>query len=358
MTSKKIFAVYALLLFPQMSLALEKNLKAGLAGNAIDDRQAEVRVFRFLAELQLEQEFAPNLTGKIGVGVKLETGSNNSLILDEYAPKREWSLIEGYLNWQGPASLVLRLGAINQGELNSPLLVDNSAFLGLVEEFSLWESSVHRLYFLAQQSIPNNRSLSRRMGSVEEGTPTFFHETLGFDLNHPRFKIALLAGRFRFSELSTQVAYNSQFMGNSVAGNSPLLTKFLYPFEGYNLSLEQEINFTPTWGGILAGQYLYNKRAPQYRNLGHRIRFGVRFREWRFFLENFKNESDTSPGHYNDKFYGHNNRRGKLVGVVGLFAESKLDFSLRYGRRVVIDSLPYQSNGSFFSFKIKKPLNF
>ncbi len=332
----------------------------GFGGTYIDDQQVEARVFGLSAHLHLDQTFTSQLTGRLSAGASLETGSNNSLVLDEYAPERQWILNEGFLAWKPFSFFHLKAGAINQSDYKSPLLVGSSTFLSIIEEFHFKRASnsYFQFYLKAQQSIPNNQNLAQRIGTVQEGTPTFYLETVGVSFQNSSVDWRVEASHFAYNKLSNGVAYRSQFMGNSINPNSQLAAKFLYQFRGYNLSFHSNVDLNSFLGLEFKGQYLYNDKAPDGRNLGFIGSIGTRLGLWTPFFEQFRNESDTSPGYYNSKLYGHNNKKGMRLGVQYHNPQSNLGFTTFYGIHKLLKPNLYQSDTKLFAFSINQDLDF
>ena len=330
----------------------------GFAGNYVDDKQVEARIFGVKANLYIDQKFSETVSGKLGAGASLETGSNNSLVIDEYAPERKWILKEGYLNWAPFNFLNLKAGAINQKVYNSPLLLTRTAFLAAEEKLTLELSEEHIFYLRMQQAIPNNQNLASRIGTVDEGTPAFYAETVGMDLQGDILAVKAEVSQWAFNKLSNGVAYSSRFSGNTITGSGQLNSAFAYKFKGYNVLIDSSFNFTDLIGFKFVGQYLYNDKAPDNRNTGRIVQLGLRLGDYTFIGENFENQSDSSPAYYNSKTYGHNNKEGNRFGLEGDFEEDKLGFKLWYLKMSPITNNIFQSDTTVFYASIKKELDF
>lgn len=286
-----------------------------LGGDYVDNKQVEARVFGVSGFLGVKADITDTLQLKIKAGATLEVGSNNSFIIDEYAPRRQWRLRDAHFKWSPFDFLSVKAGAVNQGDYNSPLLLTSSAFLALQEKLSINFSENHSFYVRAEQAIPNNFNLTQRIGIVEDGTPSFLIESVGLDLKGDILSLFLEGGMWSFNSLSTGAAYQSQFLGNSVSGGGQLNSDFLYSFSGYNFAGGMEAYISDDIGVEFKGQYLYNDKAPEERNKGQLFKAGVILGKFRPSFTFFRNESDSSVGFYNSALFSHNNHEGTILAV-------------------------------------------
>lgn len=295
------------------NMTIVPHLKLG--GDYVDNKQVEARVFALDAYINLNIPWSETVELQVKAGAALETGSNNSFIIDEYAPRRQWSLYEAFVSYTPFQFLDFKVGAVNQGEFDSPLLVTKTAYLSAMEVLNIPFSENHKVYLKLQQAIPNNLNLTQRIGVLESGTPTYMTQTIGADLNGDLFALKLEGTRFEYQDLSTGVAFQSQFLGNSIRGGSALNSAFIYGFKGYNLA--GRVRFIPfdSIGLEFSGQYLFNDKAPEQRNTGTLLTGGVLIGNWTVEAQIFENQSDSSPGFYNSNFYSHNNHEGGALGL-------------------------------------------
>lgn len=276
----------------------------------VDNKQVEARVFGLTGYLDMKTTFSESLELDVSIGATTEVGSNNSFILDEYAPRRQWRLKRAFIKWSPFSFFSTKLGAINQRDYDAPLLLTRTAFMGAQEEINIQFSEDHRLFFRLQQSIPNNLNLTQRIGIVEDGTPRFLMETVGLELKGNVLALRVQGGLWRYDSLSTGAAYQSQFVGNSISGGSQLNSEFLYKFAGFTNSAVLRIHFSDDFGLKFSGQFLYNDKAPEERNKGQFLKSSLILGNWQPSFMVFRNESDSSPAFYNSSFFSHNNHEG------------------------------------------------
>lgn len=298
---------------------------ASLEAISVDDLQTEARVVSFSMFADIKQTVLPKLEASVIAGGVLETGSNESLFVDEFKPRQDLVLKEASLSYSPLEALRLEAGALNQGRYESPLLLTDTAFVS-AKETLLFKFSDYSFGFFLSQAVPSNHFLTNRLGSVDEGAPSLLIEGITMHLAGDLmfFKTQLM--RYKFNNLSSNVAYNSQFLGNSTRGSSPSTTAFLYDFEGYNAVIEIGFNIGEDSSVLFKGEYLYNDKAPDGRNTGYLGALTLEINQFSITGEYFKNESDSSPAFYNSSTYGHNDRDG--FGVALAWSISKEATSL------------------------------
>ena len=70
-----------------------------LGGYYVDNKQVEARVFGVTGLITADSKITDSLKVNIKAGATLEVGSNNSFIVDEYEPRRQWRLKDAYLQY-------------------------------------------------------------------------------------------------------------------------------------------------------------------------------------------------------------------------------------------------------------------
>lgn len=288
---------------------IQKSYRPYTYAATMDDNQTEARIMGFGLDGRYSYKLFEEVEFNVQAGILLETGSNNSLNLKEYEPNQEINLWQGTLDIK-LSYLEIKTGAISQSYLDSPLLAGDAVFLGIREKISFGQDI--NVFFSSQQSIPYNQTLNRRSGGIEEGTPTFFYHEAGLILSSTDNYFEIKCGLYKFNNLSSEVANQSRYMGNSITGTGSL-SRFVYDFEGTNLSTNMELGKNNIVGLNIYGQYLFNDQAPDSSNSGFLLRGLLIYEDFEFGGEIFENGANTSPGYYNSKRYGHNAREGQSV---------------------------------------------
>ena len=233
----------------------------------MDNDQASARVFATGVDLNYQFRVSKSLTSLIRGGALLETGSNNSLNLKEFAPEKELVLYEAKLRFQPDfiPFLELDLGSLSLNRYSSPLLLGQSVFMGLNEKLILGLD--YNLQLEAIQAIPNNQTLASRSGGIEEGTPSFLMERVSVNLGGDLIAFTISASHFKFNNLSGGVANQSRYMGNDISGSAQT-SYFIYDFEGYNSTLNLRLNQSSFFKINIVAEYLFNDKAPDGQNSG------------------------------------------------------------------------------------------
>jgi hypothetical protein len=314
--NRHILLTTALLLASSIAMAVELKLdnfkySLGMSGDYVESENVKARVLSFNVGAMIKDKITPELSYHIFLTGNFENGSNKATgFTGEFEPNQAVNLREGGLIYRPWNFLRFEVGAINQNQYMSPLLVWNNAFAGASQKVS-WGS----FYLKAQEAIPNNNTLSRRIGGINEGTPMFLIGTLGVKHIAPGYSIKAEVSRFSFKDLSSQVARISQDFGNSVTGTGES-ARFLYAFAGTNVSSELGWHIGEGWITTVAGQYLFNEKAANGRNTGYFGEVGFGKKALLFKAGAFKNESDTAPAFYNSRMMGHNNVNGSIFSIM------------------------------------------
>lgn len=305
----------------------------GTSSEVVEAVDQRARVFGLNINVLAEDKLSDELTLFVDFTASFQRGSNETLgEVAEFAPNDNLNINAGGLKYTPFNFLKLTAGALDQSEYNSPLLVGGTTFAGVQEKIT-WSF----LYLQAQQSIPQNNRLTQRTGTVEDSTPYFGMETLGIKMGNKRTIFKTEASHYLYRDLSANIASASREFGNSTNNESGDAVDFLYEFEGTNVSAHFEHIFLNGLRVLSSGQYLYNDKAPEERNRGQLAKLGLGNKNYLVYGETFENQSDTSPGFYNSKYYGHNNMKGSSAGIA--FKDKTYTFEIKYTKTQVIEDL-------------------
>lgn len=307
-----------------------------------DSRFVQARIWSLRPQLKARYKLMDSLVFRTELEGYFESGSNDSLYIDEYRPRREIFLNEGKFTWRPFQSIKFSFGAINQESFDSPLFLTETAFAGAKESFQFLLADI-KVTVSAQQTIANNQNLSARLNSVDEGTPKFYSETIEANYESSQFEFKLAYSLYRFNNLSRAVAHESRFLGNSVSGTGQDNATFLYQYEGHNTYARLQfkvmgLNFH------LSGHYTHNNESPNNRADALWMMAGLGIQRYFIFIENFESESDVVPAYYNSKFYGHNNYKGNTIGFFFKTEKSKLSLNARYIKATLLQPSLYQDD--------------
>ena len=303
--------------------------------------------FNLLGKYQILEE--NTLTANLDASVILEAGSFETLNINDFRPIQGLTIQNATVDYKLQGYLNFSFGAINQKDLLSPLLLTNTAFVGGRQKFNLGHFS-----FQIQELIPNNQSLSHRYGEIEETKPTFLIGTFLYRLRDSAIQIDANFSFFKYSDLSSQVAYESNFLGNSITGNSTENAIFLYKFSGYNLVANITLTVDTSTYITFKSQYLFNNEAPDSRNKGILGALSLKHNSYQFGATYFKNESDSSISFYNDKFFGHNNVQGVAIDITKHFPAQDFEVNFKYVTNKPIKNEIYKSSTNIILINLVK----
>lgn len=291
--------------------AYKWNVNFDLAVNAqyVEGQTQQARNFGIAPAANVNVQLFENLSFKARASALLETGSYKGTLLDEFKPDQQVVLNHAYFHYLPWQSMQTQLGAIPMKGWTPDMLISSTRFLGAnaIQKISLWADAALELKALA--AIPTNQELTNRLGTVSEGTPSYWQAGVGLDLPGDILGINAQAFAWGYSDITNNVAYQSSFMGNQTTGFGSNNTRLAYAFKGFTGVLD----FNGQLGGIkygIGGDYIFNDGAPDSRNQAMRSRATLGFGAHKNIFSWFKIESDAAIGYYNSSILGHTNRDG------------------------------------------------
>ncbi len=323
------------------SIQLESKMRV----RVVESDNLKSRVFGYIFGIKVRDKVNKETALFFDGMMSLETGSNNEVSSQsEFSPVDTVDLNEGGIMYSPFSFFSTRVGALNQKIFQSDLFITQVAFAGIEETISF-----RNIYLRAMQAIPSNNQLSKRVGTVDQGTPFLSTVTFGLTWDHDFFFQGELTG-FAFKDLSSGTADASRTFGNSIQGTGNA-SRFAYEFSGQNTMVKMGYRISRHEFGA-KGQYTYNDKAPEKRNKAFLVKLYYKFDKFKFGLESFKSESDASPSFYNSKWYGHNNREG--MGYFFNYKHETFKFELAYRKANEIDENASQYDQSFFTLFLNK----
>lgn len=330
----------------------------GLSGDHVSGKLNEARTFGLSTGINFQQSIYSNFDLDINGGLSLETGSSETVYgVGAFKPTNTLFLGHAELIYRPFALTTLKAGAINQKYHDNPLFITSTPFIGVREIFSYKIANwTIELDFL--QSIPSNHTLSRRLGSVSEGSARFFNEKLRVKGEGNVASLEASIGHFAFDQLSSSVAYESRLLGNTVSGFKNLNNKFKYSFVGWNGDLAVDLKTTPGITLTLESAWHLNSNAPDGKNLGYKVGPSVSWetsnRVFQLGVETFENQSDSTVAYYSSKSYGHVNRKGNAFSFNVNDNTTELSYGLKAVQADPIEIDPLQSEERILSIFLRK----
>ena len=328
-----------------------------LRSSAVDDSFEQSKIFGTAINLNATHRIDDSLSASLLAGFILESGSSQTFFSPEYKPQRELILSEAALEWKPLTNSSLKLGAINQNFHDSPLLFCNVSFPALKQQ---WRNTFKnfRLELTAEQAIPTADTATLTPVPTT-ATPFYELERIEGDFTFNNLGLDLRGSHFAFYDLPSNVANQSRFQGNSVAGVGDMGAQYLYTFSGIESGARLHWKAPAGVQATLGGDLILNLNAPSGNNRGLRafieaaIPVGKRT-SLTPGIALFRNESDSSPGFYNSGFLAHNNRQGAALTARADIKSSALQIEGQFVKSNVINESPFQADFTGFFLVLRK----
>ena len=208
------------------------------------------------------------------------------------------------------------------------------------------------------QSIPSNHTLSRRLGSVNEGSSRFFNEKVRVKGEGNVASLEASLGHFAFDQLSSSVAYESRLLGNTVNGFKNINNKFKYSFVGWNGDFSVDLKSIPGITMTLDSVWHLNTNAPNGKNLGYKagpsIAWELNNIVYKLGIDTFENQSDSTIAYYSSKSYGHVNRKGNALSLNVSDNKNELSYGFKAVQADLIETVPLQAEDRILSIFLRK----
>ncbi|NJL24153.1 MAG: hypothetical protein HC902_02545 [Calothrix sp. SM1_5_4] len=278
-------------------------------------------------------EFEYRFASWLGARVRPRLNLYSSRVQERY-DNDEFSsrvaLSEAFLSVRPWTFFELRGGAINQGFLNSPMLISSSrAFPGFQQILVFEQRDDLAIELVTQQVVPTSYTLNSER-TQKESLPSFQTQSLHMGGKFLKsMEWTAFGGHYAWSNLPDKVAYQSEILGNTPNGGEAIPgTKMLYGFDGFFWG--SEFAFCADWAPVqFVGEYqgMRNNRAPGNSADGQVWGLGPRFELWdtEFDLRyrRYFTESDATVALYNRGMYGNTNREGDNIEFKVNFRDQK-----------------------------------
>ena len=292
------------------------------------------------------------------VGMKFETGNSTSAF-DQRRNTAKSQLVydHAFVSYERFDVLKFHVGALNNKNLESSSRFTNygTPFLGARESINVGNEK-HTLTVNLTQAMPYNDQLSEKIGSAQEGTPKFYSEIATLKNTFSNINLNLQAGHYAFEDLSSSVAYNDKFFGNTVTGLNELDSAFAYNFKGWTYAADLTINFKNGLKVSPSYEVVTNDEAVAGSNEGSSISLAAQTEIagniiWAS-ITSFENESDTAPAFYNSSNY-KNNFKGTVISAK-MTNNDGLQTSIDYTNRKVINTSIFLANEKVIKISLRK----
>lgn len=347
---------------PQFSLShdllkkTEAEIHSTFRAYSFDERQDKSQLVQLYLEPKLLMHITSDFKFRAKGSVSLSTARVQTRFEDPTF--NTLNLNELVLSYEPSQWFHLEVGALDQNQLKSPMLVHERSFPGAMIK-SHWVGERSSLQFKAQYSIPNSTSMESDRTKNEE-LPTF--ATQGVDWDWSPLSWARLSANvhhFTYNDLPSVVAYQSGRLGNEVIGVNASESYFAYGFDGFAQNLSLQFDIHERVKNNLKIQVVENLDAPSDRRRSQWTGLGFDF----FFKDivvspevaYFYAESDSVPALYSAVQLGRNNRQGMYYGLQVYFQNLGLRVSANYIKADVIERDPIQNDLNAFELLVELP---
>ncbi len=310
--------------------------KINLGGFSLEDDLDFTQVIRTKINTKVITQFMDSFFAKAEFELFTSSGSIQK-IYQRIGETNGISQREILLLWRATNWLTIQVGAINQGFLQSPLLLGEIPFPSLIKNIELFKGEQHNLSLTLQGAIPTTFSDKHSL-RVQELAKTPLLLTSSFFWHYDPnsyYKVTLNSTLFHYSPLPSDIALASKFYGNTVVHQPSV---FKYRYSGFYIGLEPSFQIFPNVGVKLKAHYIHNTRdtAPNH-NRGELYSIQIPFDITENIritpvFEYFRNQSDSAVAYYNSERYGHSSRTGFVGEVILNLYNRNLEVGFRHLR--------------------------
>jgi hypothetical protein len=231
------------------------------------------------------------------------------------------------------------------------------AFMGVQEEWQIGADDSN-ITLGAFQAIPSSGTVSKRI--YDDGTQAYFlSQTVGSKLKvSSGTEIKAAATRYQFENLSTNVAVDSYFLGNSLTAfeGSSKSFRFRHGFMGTEsaVTVKHEINKHELF---LFASMIVNDQAPDGKNKGNMVGGSIKASFGNYAIRpsytRFNYDADVSPAVYSTTTARFQNREGYRVGFDIELKKEKLALKNYYIKMDLKDANPYLADREIYNIAVE-----
>lgn len=342
---------------PSASTSLKIGI--GLTSEKVTSDLNKTTTVGFVTNFNGEHTLLEGLVLKANVSAILETGSTQSVYeTNPYEPASRLSLREALINYRPWSFISLDAGAISGKIHENELFKGSSPFIGFNERISFEPENVI-LALSAFQGIPNNHNLAQRLGKVDEGEPRFFKETAIFEWHPEHFSIRSHFSHWAYSSLSTGVAYESRFLGNTISGLGKENSRFVNGFKGYEGMFEfSTIVFKNYELGASYLTHVNDNARDKSKDSGYLIApyTTILYGPGTTTLKILKYElgADSVPAYYTSAKFGGTNKKGTGIELEWKTLDESFFVRGRYLKNEEINPSSFQADEDVMMIELRR----
>jgi hypothetical protein len=306
----------------------------------------------------LSMKFDYNLTSFLNLKINPRAQSANGHVQSDSATSGKTSSLEvgeASVNLHDGSWIRFSVGALNQSDLFTSMLVDDLAFPAARLSLQVGKESETFGGFFAQAAVPTSSSLTTNSKDYEK-TPSFNSAGLQGQWKVQDFTLKSQASYFEYRDLPSGIATDSAPLGNTtIGGDLSPASEFSYEYRGAEAMLGLRYEFARRMAIELSGTAIRNDGAPSDLNQATRLRAALDWItgsvKWTPKVETFRIEPDAVVAYYNSSKY-ETNRVGYATGL-DLQYKRVFKVSFSGGERDVVFESASQSRERFIALSLE-----
>lgn len=309
----------------------------------------------------INPEFSARYGEYITLGLDLAgffgTGNASNFWTDDGKAPNSIVLNEAYAKINIHPNLFVKTGAIKTPLNPLTSIMTPGAFMGAQEEWQIGADESN-ITVNAFQAIPSSGTVTKRI--YDDGTQAYFlSQTVSGKLKiKTGTELKLAATRFQFENLSTNVATDSYFLGNSLTAfeGSSKSFRFRHGFMGTESSanLKQEIGKHEVF---LFASTIINDQAEAGKNKGGMVGGSVKTVFGNYVVRpsytRFNYDADVTPTVYSTMTGRFQNRDGYRVGIDIELKKERLALKNYYLKMDLKDANPYLADREIYNIAVE-----
>ncbi len=293
-------------------------------------------------------------------------GNTKNLYTEEGKGTNIVILDEAAVSMKPMKELEFRAGALLT-KINPILsIMSENCFVGTTQKFTYLSASENlKISATANESIPSAGTVTP--GLIDDAPNAYFVSgTLAADINligvDSKLKFASTA--FQFGNLSSNVASDSRFIGNSPMSFDGIgdLSRFSIGFGGFETALSFKTDWTKTLSTEIVGSTIINQKAPGDRNNGVQAFVNLKKKFQNFNLVPsfgiFNMAADVTPATYTILPNRFHNRKGFTAEIDIQLEKQKLVFFGSYTRADVLQDTVYLADRNMYNLGVEAKYDF
>lgn len=336
-------------------------LTALIIGRDIDDNYAHANQGLTILNPEMNVKYGDYITVNLDFVGLFATGNASNFWTEDGKASNTILLSDCYARFNFHKNISVRAGALKStiNPISSIMPATfGGAFMGAQEEWQIGADESN-LTLTAYQAIPSSGTVSKRI--YDDGTQAYFlsQTAIGkFKSNKSGTELKVAGTRFQFENLSTNVANDSYFLGNSLSAfeGSSKAFRFRHGFMGTEVagSLKQDVG---RHEAAVFVSHIVNDQAPENKDRGNIRGASVKLVKGNYTFKpsysEFNYDADVTPVTYTTVTSRFQNRTGYRVGFDIELKKEKLALRNYYIKMDLKDQNPYLADREIYNIALE-----